>query len=63
VYGAHLGPFKTPAKESDAHHMPPEFNIDQQQFLEQRQRGQHWTWSAIRPSVVQLVDTCYFNMI
>ncbi|MFD1953189.1 SDR family oxidoreductase [Paenibacillus thailandensis] len=52
VYGAHLGPFKTPAKETDAYHMPPEFNIDQQQFLERRQRGQHWTWSAIRPSVV-----------
>ncbi|WP_284646012.1 SDR family oxidoreductase [Paenibacillus silviterrae] len=52
VYGAHLGPFKTPAKETDAGHMPPEFNIDQQQFLEQRQQGQKWTWSAIRPSVV-----------
>jgi nucleoside-diphosphate-sugar epimerase len=52
VYGAHLGPFKTPAKESDAGHMPPEFNVDQQQFLEQRQAGKPWTWSAIRPSVV-----------
>jgi nucleoside-diphosphate-sugar epimerase len=52
VYGAHLGPFKTPAKESDAGHMPPEFNVDQQQFLEQRQTGKPWTWSAIRPSVV-----------
>jgi nucleoside-diphosphate-sugar epimerase len=52
VYGAHLGPFKTPAREDDAHHMPPEFNVDQQQFLERRQRGQGWTWSAIRPSVV-----------
>lgn len=52
VYGAHLGPFKTPAKETDAHHMPPEFNIDQQQFLEQRQPGTNWTWSALRPSVV-----------
>ncbi|TLS52158.1 SDR family oxidoreductase [Paenibacillus antri] len=52
VYGAHLGPFKTPAKESDAHHMPPEFNIDQQQFLERRQPGSGWTWSALRPSVV-----------
>ncbi|MBT1688626.1 SDR family oxidoreductase [Dawidia soli] len=52
VYGAHLGPFKTPAKESDAGHMPPEFNVDQQQFLEQRQVGKPWTWSAIRPSVV-----------
>lgn len=48
VYGAHLGPFKTPARETDAGHMPPEFNVDQQQFLE-RWGG---SWSAIRPSVV-----------
>ncbi|WP_248928533.1 SDR family oxidoreductase [Paenibacillus hamazuiensis] len=52
VYGAHLGPFKTPARETDAYHMPPEFNIDQQQFLERRQPGSTWTWSALRPSVV-----------
>ncbi|BCG61578.1 SDR family oxidoreductase [Paenibacillus sp. URB8-2] len=52
VYGAHLGPFKTPARESDADHMPPEFNIDQQKFLENRQQGKSWTWSALRPSVV-----------
>lgn len=52
VYGAHLGPFKTPARESDAGHMPPEFNVDQQNFLEQRQTGKKWSWSAIRPSVV-----------
>jgi nucleoside-diphosphate-sugar epimerase len=52
VYGAHLGPFKTPARETDAGHMPPEFNVDQQEFLEQRQRGKAWSWSAIRPSVV-----------
>jgi nucleoside-diphosphate-sugar epimerase len=52
VYGAHLGPFKTPAKEDDGGHMPPEFNVDQQDFLEKRQQGKSWTWSAIRPSVV-----------
>lgn len=52
VYGAHLGPFKTPAKESDAGHMPPEFNVDQQQYLEKKQLDKTWTWSAIRPSVV-----------
>lgn len=52
VYGAHLGPFKTPARETDAHHMPPEFNVDQQNYLEERQKGKAWTWSAIRPSVV-----------
>lgn len=52
VYGAHLGPFKTPAREDDPAHMPPEFNVDQQQFLQARQQGKNWTWSALRPSVV-----------
>ncbi|MBE1206866.1 SDR family oxidoreductase [Aminobacter carboxidus] len=52
VYGAHLGPFKTPARETDANHMPPEFNIDQQELLEDRQKGKSWSWSALRPSVV-----------
>lgn len=52
VYGAHLGPFKTPARESDPGHMPPEFNVDQQDFLVQRQHGKPWSWSALRPSVV-----------
>ncbi|MEV0087004.1 SDR family oxidoreductase [Saccharopolyspora sp. NPDC050642] len=52
VYGAHLGPFKTPARETDARPMPPEFMASQQQFLEQRQRGKAWTWTALRPSVV-----------
>ncbi|WP_223833497.1 SDR family oxidoreductase [Pedobacter riviphilus] len=52
VYGAHYGPFKTPAKETDGGHMPPEFNIDQQQFLEAQQKGKKWNWSALRPSVV-----------
>jgi nucleoside-diphosphate-sugar epimerase len=52
VYGAHLGPFKTPARENDPPHLPPEFNVDQQQFLEARQVGKAWDWSALRPSVV-----------
>lgn len=55
VYGAHLGPFKTPARETDAGHMPPEFNVAQQDFLTERQASQAgtaWSWSALRPSVV-----------
>ncbi len=52
VYGAHLGPFKTPAKESDPPIMPPEFMTEQQRYIEQLQVGKGWTWSAIRPSVV-----------
>lgn len=52
VYGAHLGPFKTPAREDDPPHMPPEFNVEQQALLEVAQQGKSWTWSALRPSVV-----------
>jgi nucleoside-diphosphate-sugar epimerase len=52
VYGGHLGPFRTPAREDDAHFMPPEFMFDQQRLLESRQAGKRWHWSGIRPSVV-----------
>jgi len=54
VYGGHLGPFKTPARESDAQFMPPEFMFDQQRWLEQRRidSGRCWSWSAPRPAVV-----------
>ncbi|SAL07483.1 NAD-dependent epimerase/dehydratase [Caballeronia calidae] len=48
-YGNHLGPFKTPAKESDQGHMPPNFYYDQQAFIVERQKGKAWTWSAARP--------------
>jgi nucleoside-diphosphate-sugar epimerase len=49
-YGAHLGPFKTPAKESDPRHMPPNFYYDQLDFLQQEQQGKAWSWSNLRPS-------------
>lgn len=52
VYGAHLGPFQTPAREDDPGHLPPEFNLDQQHYLERRSHGTSWSWSALRPSVV-----------
>lgn len=52
VYGAHLGPFQTPAREDDPGHLPPEFNLDQQAYLVAKQAGRDWSWSAMRPSVV-----------
>jgi nucleoside-diphosphate-sugar epimerase len=52
VYGGHLGPFKTPARETDPYFMPPEYMVSQQRFIEKRQQGKAWSWSAIRPSVV-----------
>ncbi|WP_327293625.1 NAD-dependent epimerase/dehydratase family protein [Streptomyces sp. NBC_01197] len=57
VYGAHLGPFKTPARESDAGHMPPEFNVDQQSFLERRSQGK----SCTRPSRRSSACPCDFR--
>ena len=51
-YGNHLGPFKTPAVETDPRHMPPNFYYDQQDFLEARQKGKRWSWSTVRPHAV-----------
>jgi len=51
-YGSHLGPFKTPAKESDPRHMPPNMYYAQQDALEARQHGKAWSWSAVRPHAV-----------
>ena len=38
-YGNHLGPYKTPTKEDDARHMPPNFYYNQQDFIEGLQEG------------------------
>jgi nucleoside-diphosphate-sugar epimerase len=51
-YGNHLGPYRTPAKEDDPRHMPPNFYYDQQDWVEARQRGKQWTWSALRPHCI-----------
>ena len=51
-YGNHLGPYKTPARETDARHMPPNMYYNQQDFLESRQHGKRWNWSAVRPHAV-----------
>lgn len=52
VYGAHLGPFKTPARESDPGVPGAEFNAAQLAWLRHFQQGKTWHWSAIRPGVV-----------
>lgn len=51
-YGNHLGPFRTPAREDDSRHMPPNYYYNQQDWLEDQQRGKHWTWSALRPHCI-----------
>lgn len=51
-YGRHLGPFKTPAKESDPRHFPPNFYYAQEDFLMELARGKSWTYSLMRPHIV-----------
>jgi nucleoside-diphosphate-sugar epimerase len=51
-YGSHLGPYRTPAREDDPRHMPPNFYYDQQDFIAARQQGKRWSWSAARPHAV-----------
>jgi nucleoside-diphosphate-sugar epimerase len=51
-YGLHIGPYRTPAREDQPRHLPPNFYYDQQDLLEARGRDGGWTWSASRPNVV-----------
>lgn len=51
-YGSHLGPFTTPAREHHPRHAGENFYFDQQDWLEARQAGRPWTWSAVRPHAV-----------
>ena len=51
-YGNHLGAFRTPAREVDARHIPPNFYYDQQDWIVDRQRGRKWSWSALRPHCI-----------
>lgn len=51
-YGLHLGPYRTPAREDDPRHMPPNFYYDQEDALRRLRAGKDWTWSACRSNVV-----------
>lgn len=51
-YGAHLGPYKTPAKETDPRHMPPNFYYNQEDYLKEYSAGKEWSWAALRPSSI-----------
>jgi len=52
VYGAHLGMYRSPAKESQARHFPPNFYFDQEDYLRDASQGRDWSWSALRPEPV-----------
>jgi hypothetical protein len=52
AYGCHLGPFKTPARESDPRYLGVNFYYDQEDFLRKRQEQSNWRWTIMRPEAV-----------
>lgn len=51
-YGVHLGPVKTPMRETDPRHMPPDFYFDQIDWLTRYQKGKPWRWTELRPQTL-----------
>ena len=51
-YGVHLGPLKTPMRETDPRHMPPNYYFDQIDWLTAYQRGKEWDWVELRPQTL-----------
>lgn len=51
-YGTHLGPYKTPARESDPRHAGANYYFDQIDWLTEFQKGKRWTWSDLRPQTL-----------
>lgn len=51
-YGEHLGPYKTPAKESDPRHLGPIFYNDQEDLLRERAARRDFRWTVLRPDIV-----------
>lgn len=53
-YGCHLGPLKTPSKETDPRALPPNFYYDQEDYLREASEASkgRWTWSGVRPNPV-----------
>jgi nucleoside-diphosphate-sugar epimerase len=49
VYGSDLGPYKTPAQESDPRVGEYNWYYAQEDLIIERSRGQRWRWSASRP--------------
>jgi nucleoside-diphosphate-sugar epimerase len=52
AYGAHLGTYPIPARETAPRHMPPNFYYEQEDYLRERQRGKPWSWTILRPPLI-----------
>ncbi|MCL4768364.1 MAG: SDR family oxidoreductase [Hyphomicrobiaceae bacterium] len=51
-YGVHLGPFRTPARETDPRPASENFYYGQHDYLAAKQAGQRWSWSTLRPHFI-----------
>jgi nucleoside-diphosphate-sugar epimerase len=51
-YGVHLGPYRTPARESDPQPDIPLYYYPQHAALRARQVGKRWTYSTLRPHFI-----------
>ena len=51
-YGCHLGPFTTPAKETDPRVTGADFYYSEEDLVRARQAQKSWTWTAVRPHSV-----------
>ena len=52
VYGAHLGVYKTPAREDDSRHFPPNLYFRHEDHAREASRQAGWKWTALRPDIV-----------
>lgn len=51
-YGSDLGPYKTPARESDPRIAEKNWYYAQEDFINERCAGKAWRWSASRPHAI-----------
>ena len=51
-YGVHLGPLKTPMRETDPRHVPPNYYFDQIDWLTAYRHGKQWDWVELRPQTL-----------
>ncbi len=52
AYGAHIEPFPVPARERWPRHQHENFYWLQEDYLRERQQGQDWHWTILRPQII-----------
>lgn len=51
-YGCQIGPHRTPSRESDPRHLPPNFYYNQEDYVVELARGKQWTYTLARPEIM-----------